>query len=110
MSLHCWSQASRCAVMSAGLTVNGCLGCTANLAHAEGSGVPLRTGKTYIEPGRARCTSRLSRKSTNASAPFTFRAPVSTPAYSTWRKQVSSRALVVDVLDPFGTVKAGEES
>src|SRR6476659_564657 len=109
MSLHCWSHASRWAVMSAGLTENGCFGCTAYLAHAAGSGVPLRTGKTYIEAGRACCTSGLSRKSTNASAPLTFWAPASTPAYSTWRKQVSSKSLVVEVLDPFGTVNAGEE-
>ena len=34
-------------------------------------------------------------KSMNAFAPAGFFAPLRTPAYSTWRKQVSSRALVV---------------
>ena len=53
--------------------------------------------------GSAACTSGLSRKSTNASAPVgVLRRRSSTPAYSTWRKQVSSSALVVEVLAPFG--------
>ena len=37
----------------------------------------------YIDSGSAFCTSADSRKSTNACAPLTFAAPVSTPAYST---------------------------
>ena len=96
--------------MSAGLTAKGCWGCTANFAQVVGSGVPERTGKTYIDSGSALCTSGERRKSTNACAPLTFAAPVSTPAYSTCRKQVSSSARVSEVLEPFGTVSAGEES
>jgi hypothetical protein len=59
--------------------------------------------------GRAACTSGESRKSTRASAPSGFSAPSSTPAYSTWRKHVSSSALVVD-FPSLPTVNAGEES
>ena len=59
--------------------------------------------------GSAACTSGVSRKSTSASAPSGFSAPASTPAYSTWRKQVSSSALVVDVPSS-AMVNAGEES
>ena len=43
-----------------------------------------------------------------ACAPAGLAAPSSTPAYSTWRKQVSSSAAVEDA--PSATVKAGEES
>ncbi len=49
-------------------------------------------------------------KSTNALAPSGFFAPASTPAYSTWRKQVSSSAAVVGVVPPLGMVNGGEES
>ena len=80
------------------------------MAQAGGQRRAAATGKTYIASGSASCTCGLSRKSTNASAPFAFFAPASTPAYSTWRKQVSSSALVVDAAAPFGTVNAGEES
>ena len=58
--------------------------------------------------GSAACTSGESSQSTTASAPSGFAAPVSTPAYSTCRKQVSSSAAVV--LVPPSMVKAGDES
>src|SRR6185437_5897038 len=60
--------------------------------------------------GSAFCTAGLSKNSTNAFAPSASAAPVRTPAYSICRKQVSSSALVVEVVLPLGTVKAGEES
>jgi len=96
--------------MAAGLTVKGCLGWTAYRDQALGSGVPRRTGNTYIESGSAFCTSGPRRNSTKALAPSGSAAPVRTPAYSTWRKQVSSRAFVVEADPPFGTVNAGDES
>ena len=58
--------------------------------------------------GSAACTSGESSQSTTASAPSGLAAPVSTPAYSTCRKQVSSSAAVV--LVPPSMVKAGDES
>jgi hypothetical protein len=45
----------------------------------------------------------------NSCAPFGFAAPFRTPAYSTWRKQVSSSALVVGRSLPFGIVNGGVE-
>jgi hypothetical protein len=59
--------------------------------------------------GRAAWNSLPSMKSMNSSAPLGFFAPSSTPAYSTWRKQVSSSALVVGRSPPSGTVNGGEE-
>ena len=46
----------------------------------------------------------------NARAPFVLCAPLRTPAYSTCRKQVSSRALVVGRVFPSGIVNGGDEA
>ena len=58
--------------------------------------------------GSASCTSRLCSQSTTARAPSGSSAPSSTAAYSTWRKQVSSSALVVGRVSPSGIVNGGE--
>jgi hypothetical protein len=59
--------------------------------------------------GSAFWNSRLSMKSMNFRIPAGFFEPFSTPAYSTWRKQVSSSALVVGSEPPLGMVNGGEE-
>ena len=50
-----------------------------------------------------------SMKSMNFFMPAGLSDPFSTPAYSTWRKQVSSSALVVGLVAPSGMVNGGEE-
>ena len=45
----------------------------------------------------------------NFRMPAGFAAPSRTPAYSTWRKHVSSRACVVGSVLPSGIVNGGEE-
>ena len=52
---------------------------------------------------------RSSMKSMNFCMPFGFSAPFSTPAYSTWRKQVSSSARVGGAVSPSAMVNGGEE-
>ena len=59
--------------------------------------------------GSAAWNSRPSMKSMNFCMPFGFFEPFSTPAYSTWRKQVSSSARVVGLVSPSGMVNGGEE-
>ena len=78
-SLHSRSQVSRCGRSRPGRPRRGAVGCWANDAHSAGSLVPLATGKTYMLSGSAACTRGVSRKSTSASAPLGFRAPVQHP-------------------------------
>ena len=59
--------------------------------------------------GSADWNFRSSMKSMNFSMPSGLSAPFSTPAYSTWRKQVSSSARVVGSVSPSGIVNGGEE-
>ncbi len=94
--------------MSSEETSIGAEGCSANSAHSGGSAASASTGKTYMLVGSASWTAGLSRKSTTCSAPSGLAAPSSTPAYSTWRKQVSSSAAVV--VSPSFTVYAGDVS
>ncbi len=72
-------------------------GIGARCAQPSGNGVFFCTGYTNIDDGSAFCTVGLSMKSTSLRAPATLGAPLSTPTYSTCRKQLSSNALVPGV-------------
>src|SRR5690606_3621836 len=89
---------SRLAAISSAGTSMGSEDSGANEAQSAGSSTSSSTGYMYMFSGIEACTSGESRKSMNSRAPCSFSAPSITPAYSTCRKQVSSRASVVEAL------------
>src|SRR5690606_4898229 len=109
-SFHSFSQVSRCWSIRAGSRSCGGSATSANRDQASGSSTSSLTGKTYMLSGSAAWNSPRAKKSTSACAPSGFAAPAMTPAYSTWRKQVSSNALVVGSSPSSGMVNGGEEA
>ncbi len=111
MSRHSSSQASRFSAISAGSSRYGDSGCSACFAQAGGQLDPVDDREdVHARPAARACTGVAEQELDQGPAhPRGCRRPSRTPAYSTWRKQVSSSALVVD--DPSSaTVNAGEES
>ena len=97
-------------VISLGSTFTGDFDSWPNLVRASGRAASGRTGYMYIWPGMSSWTALESIHSTKALPPSGLAAPLRTPAYSTWRKAVSSRAEVELELLSLETVKEGEEA
>ena len=93
---HWAIQASRLAAMSAGVTSSAGRAATgANCSQAAGSGDAWSPpGRRTCRPGPTPGTPATAGSRSTCCAPAGFFAPASTPAYSTWRKQVSSSAPV----------------
>ena len=105
-----FSHSSRWVVISLGSTFTGDFDSGPNFVRASGRAASGRTGYMYIWPGMSSWTALESIHSTKALPPSGLAAPLRTPAYSTWRKAVSSRAEVVLELLSLETVKEGEEA
>lgn len=68
--------------------VSGSLACGPYFTNSGGTRAPSRTGYTNMLSGMSSWNRSLTRKSRNALPPSVFLALLSSPAYSTCRKQV----------------------
>ena len=95
--------------MSAAGTETGVVDRVPNLVRASPREASGLTGYMYMFCGMDSWTSLVSIHSMKALAPAGLAAPVSTPAYSTWRKAVAGSEAVVELWPSGLTVAAGEE-